>query len=97
MMSRTGLVSTTPVGTTAATTTPWPLSPLHGVLRRRALPRSGLGASYGYQRRSTVERGPGLKIMVSPVRVRVPPLLFSSDLQVKHDPQKEPQCFHGAL
>src|SRR5918998_1630507 len=54
-------ISTTLVGPTAATTTPWPLSPLHGCLRRRALLGFSLGALYHNPRRSTVERGTGLK------------------------------------
>ena len=75
MMSRTALISTTPVGSTVATTTLWPPPALPGALRLHALPRFGLGALNGNQRRSTVDSGTGLKIMVSPVRVRVPPLL----------------------
>ena len=74
MVSRLSLVRTAPVSTTAATTTPGPLSTLHGDLRLCALPESGSGAVNGYQRRSTVKYGTCLKIMVSPVRVRVPPL-----------------------
>jgi hypothetical protein len=46
---------------------------------------------YRNPRRSTGERGTGLKIMVSPVRVRVPPLLFSKDLQVKRGEEEEPR------
>src|SRR5215212_9155850 len=83
MSSRTGLVSISPVGTTTATTTPWPLPALPGALRLHALPRFGLKSLYRYQRRSTVKNGTCLKIMVSPVRVRVPPLLFSRHLQEK--------------
>ena len=74
MPSQTGLVSTSPVSTTTATTTPWPLPALPGALRLHALPRFGLKALYRNQRRSTVKNGTCLKIMVSPVRVRVPPL-----------------------
>jgi hypothetical protein len=83
MTPRMDLVSTAPVGTTTATTTPCPPSPLHGALRRSALPIFSLGAFYRYPRGSTVEGGTGLKIMVSPVRIRVSPLLFYSDLQAK--------------
>src|SRR5215212_1093421 len=75
MMSRTGVVSATPASTTTATTALWPLPALPGALRLRALPRFGLKALYRNQRRSTVKNGTCLKIMVSPVRVRVPPLL----------------------
>ena len=35
----------------------------------------------------------GLKIMVSPVRIRVSPLLFSRDLQVKHRGKEEPRLW----
>jgi hypothetical protein len=83
MASRTGMVKIALVCTTIATTTPWPLPALYGALRLHALPRFSLDASNSNQRRSTVKYGTCLKIMVSPVRVRVPPLLFSSDLQVK--------------
>ena len=83
MMSRIGLFSTITVGTTTGATTPWPLQAPPGALRLHALPRFGLGALNGNQRRSTVDSGTGLKIMVSPVRVQVPPLLFSSILQGK--------------
>jgi hypothetical protein len=90
MVSRLSLVRTAPVSTTAATTTPWPLSTLHGSLRLCALPESGSGAVNGYQRRSTVKYGTCLKIMVSPVRVRVPPLLLSRHLQVNYGVQLGP-------
>src|SRR5829696_3794760 len=83
MASRTGVVSTAPIDTTTATTTPWPLPAFPGGLRLHALPRFGLEALYRNQRRSTVKDGTCLKIMVSPVRVRVPPLLFSSNFQEK--------------
>src|ERR687890_484484 len=97
MMSRTGLVSTTPVGTTSATTTPWPLPALPGALRLHALPRFGLKALYRSPRRSTVENETCLKIRVSPVRVRVPLLSFCEDLQVKHVDEGEPRMKTGAL
>src|SRR5829696_3199948 len=77
MASQTGLVSITPASTTTATTTPRLLPASPGALRLHALPRFGLKALYRNQRRSTVKNGTCLKIMVSPVRVRVPPLLFS--------------------
>jgi hypothetical protein len=80
MMSRLCPVRITPASTTTATTTPWPLPALPGALRLHALPRFGLKALYRNQRRSTVNNGTCLNIMVSPVRVRVPPLLFSSIL-----------------
>jgi hypothetical protein len=83
MMSRIGLFSTITVGATTAATTPWPLQAPPGALRLHALSRFGLGALNGNQRRSTVDSGTGLKIMVSPVRVQVPPLLFSRNLQGK--------------
>ena len=35
--------------------------------------------------------------MVSPVRVRAPPLLFCKDLQVKHTDKEEPRSTIGAL
>jgi hypothetical protein len=38
----------------------------------------------------------GLKIMVSPVRFRVSPLLFCIDLQVKHIDKEEPRSTIGA-
>jgi hypothetical protein len=74
MMSQLSLVRTALVGTTIATTTPWPLLAFYGVFRRRDRPHFSLGASNGNQRRSKVDSGTCLKIMVSPVRVRVPPL-----------------------
>src|SRR5215211_6221248 len=83
MPSPTGLVNTSPVSTTTATTTPWPLPAFSDVSRRRDRPDFSLGGPNGNQRRSTVNSGTCLKIMVSPVRVRVPPLLFSKDLQEK--------------
>src|SRR5215213_5308024 len=86
-----------PDSTTTATTTPWPFPALPGALRLHALPKFGLGAPNGNQRRSTVKDGTCLKIMVSPVRVRVPPLLFSRYLQVKHNSLKVPQFFYVAL
>jgi hypothetical protein len=76
MTSRLNLVRITPVGTTTATTTPWPLPASPGALRFHALPIFSLDASYRNPRRSTVQNGTCLKIMVTPVRVRVPPLLF---------------------
>ena len=85
MSSRTGLVSISPVGTTTATTTPWPLPALPGALRLHALPRISLEALYRYPWRSMAKYGTCLKIMVSPVRVRVPPLLFFRHLHVKRD------------
>src|ERR671920_846061 len=81
MMSRLCPVRITPASTTTATTTPWPLPALPGALRLHALPRFGLKALYRNPRHSTVKNGTCLKIMVSPVRVRVPPLLFSRHLQ----------------
>src|SRR5215213_4122988 len=48
-------------------------------LRLHALPRFGLKAYHRNRQRSTVKYGTCLKIMVSPVRVRVPPLLFCKD------------------
>ena len=95
MMSRTGVVSATPASTTTATTTLWPLPALPGALRLRALPRFGLKALYRNQRRSTVKNGTCLKIMVSPVRVRVPPLLFLTDLQVEFIGKKSPGLSPG--
>ena len=83
MTSRLNLVRTTPVGTTTATTTPCLLPAPPGALRLHALPRLGLEALYRNPRRSTVKYGTCLKIMMSPVRVRVPPLLFSRYLRVK--------------
>jgi len=74
MASQTGLVSIAPASTTTATTTPLLLPASHGALRLHALPRFGLKALYRNQRRSTVKNGTYLKIMVSPVRARVPPL-----------------------
>src|SRR5215212_4176044 len=97
MPSQTGLVNTSPVSTTTATTTPWPLPAFSDVSRRRDRPDFSLGAPNGNQRRSTVDSGTCLKIMVSPVRVRVPPLLFSRYLQVKHNSLTVSQFFYVAL
>src|SRR5215216_4061113 len=97
MASRTGVVSTAAIDTTTATTTPWPLPALPGALRLHALPRFGLKVLYRNQRRSTVKNGTCLKIMVSPVRVRVPPLLFSRLLQGIHVDDGEPRFLSGAL
>src|SRR5215213_2536304 len=97
MASQTGLVSITPASTTTATTTPRLLPASPGALRLHALPRFGLKALYRNQRCSTVKNGTCLKIMVSPVRVRVPPLLFSRYLQVKHNSLKVSQFFYVAL
>ncbi len=99
MPSRTGLVSDSPVATTIATTTPWPPPAFFGVLRRRGGPDFGLDAPNGNQRRSAVESGTCLKIMVFPVRVRVPPLLFSRHSQGKRSalserPQVESHLHH---
>jgi hypothetical protein len=47
------------------------------------LPRFDLEALYHSPWHSTVKYGTGLKIMVSPVRARVPPLLFSKHFQEK--------------
>ena len=90
MTSRPNLVRITPVGTTTATTTPWPLPASPGALRFHALPIFSLDASYRNPRRSTVKYGTCLKIMVSPVRARVPPLLFSTYFQ-------EPLALFAAL
>ena len=76
---------------------PWLLPASLGVSGRRVLPRFSLGALNGNQRRSTVDSGTCLKIMVSPVRVRVPPLLFSRYLQVKHNSLTVSQFFYVAL
>src|SRR5215208_5985115 len=97
MASQTGLVSITPASTTTATTTPRLLPASPGALRLHALPRFGLKALYRNQRCSTVKYGTCLKIMVSPVRVRVPPLLFLTDLQVKYSDTKSPGCRIGVL
>src|SRR5215213_5802990 len=97
MASQTGLVSIAPASTTTATTTPWLLPASPGALRLHVLPRFGLKALYRNQLHSTVKNGTCLKIMVSPVRVRVPPLLFSRLLQVKHNSLKVSQFFYVAL
>jgi hypothetical protein len=89
MMSWLRLVHTALVGTTTATTTPWPLPALYGSVRLHALPKFSLEALYRYPWRSTVHSGTCLKIMVSPVRVRVPPLLFCKDLQGKYEHSEE--------
>jgi hypothetical protein len=80
-----------------ATTTPWSLPAFTGGLRWRILLRCSSGAPYRYQRRSTVENGTGLKIMVSPVRFRVSLLLFCSGLQEKCGGAREPPRGPGAL
>src|SRR5215212_10206892 len=97
MASQTGLVSIAPASTTTATTTPWPLPASPGALRLHVLPRFGLKALYRNQRRSMAKDGTCLKIMVSPVRVRVPPLLFSRLLQGIHVDDGEPRFLSGAL
>jgi hypothetical protein len=68
--------ASSPVATTIATTTPWLLAAFSGVLWRRDRSDVSLGAPNDNRGRSTVNSGTRLKIMVSPVRVRVPPLLF---------------------
>jgi hypothetical protein len=59
----------------ASTTTRWLFLASPGALRLRPLPRFGLKALYRNPQRSTVKYGTCLKIMVSPVRFRVSPLL----------------------
>ena len=73
-----------------ATTSPWPFPTFTGALPWRVLPRRSSGAAYRYQRRSTAEIGRGLKIMVSPVRFRVSPLLFCGNLQEKRREDDKP-------
>ena len=81
MTRQMGFVHSALASTTTATTTPWPLPALYSALRLHALPKFGLGAPNSNQRRSTVNYRTCLKIMVSPVRARVPPLKLSSHLQ----------------
>ena len=91
MASRISLVRIAPVGTTTATTTPWPLPASPDISVRSILSRFSVDAPYGYLRRSTVNSRTCLKIMVSPVRVRVPPPLFCKDLQEKRKDAVEPR------
>src|SRR5215218_1715972 len=97
MASQTGLVSIAPASTTTATTTPRLLPASPGALRLHVLPRFGLKALYRNPRHSMVKYGTCLKIMVSPVRVRVPPLYFRKDLQVKRTMKESPRYDLGSL
>jgi hypothetical protein len=90
MMSRTDLLDTAPVGTTTATRTSWLLPASPGVSGCRVSTRFNLGAANCDQRHSTVDSGTGLKIMVSPVRIRVSPFLFCRDLQEKRREEEKP-------
>jgi hypothetical protein len=76
MTRQMSFIHSAPASTTTATTTPWPLLALPGALELHALPRFRVEALYRYPWHSMAKGGTCLKIMVSLVRVRVPPLLF---------------------
>jgi hypothetical protein len=81
-----------------STTSAWRSTSFSGGSRRAVLSKNRLDSAHGALWRSTAGFGTDLKIMVPPVQIRVPPLLFTRDLQVRHKDQTgAPVNYRGSL